>query len=276
MEKNDRIKTAFTCRSGHFQWKVMPFGLCNAPATFQNAMNDILRPVIDKCALVYLDDVIIYSPTKDQHRENVKEVMELLNKQKLIVSKRKCKWGKTSLIFLGHTVNGDGIATNPDKISKIIEWPVPSNITEVQGFLNLCTYYKRFIKSFSSIASPIYKLTEGSPKPGTKISWNSDQQKAFDNLKQTLTTTVALSHPVPFAPFVLDTDASGTNIGAVLQQDERARMDADFSLFEYSKTVKISTLRPIAFESRKLSKTEQNYSAQERELLAIVHALRHF
>lgn len=276
MDEEDKQKTAFTCRLGHFQWKVMPFGLCNAPATFQNAMNDILRPVIDKCALVYLDDVIIFSPTKEQHREDVKKVMLLLNKQKLTVSQRKCKWGKSLLVFLGHTVDGNGIATNPDKISKIVEWPIPTNITEVRGFLNLCTYYKRFIKSFSTIASPIYKLTEASPKPGTKIVWENKQKEAFETLKNELTKTLPLRHPTPFSPFVLDTEASGTNIGAVLQQDEVTKMGESFDLQEYSKSVKNSQLRPIAFESRKLSKTEQNYSAQERELLAIVHALKHF
>lgn len=276
MDKEDKGKTAFTCRLGHFQWKVMPFGLCNAPATFQNAMNDILRPVIDVCALVYLDDVITYSPTRQQHREDVKKVMTLLNEQKLTVSQRKCKWGQSSLIFLGHRVDGDGISTNPEKICKIVKWPIPGNITEVRGFLNLCTYYKRFIKSFSTIASPLYNLTEGSPKPGTKIIWKIEQGRSFEELKNALTKTVALKHATPFAPFVLDTDASGTNIGAVLQKDETARISKDFDLVDYAKHLKNKDLRPIAFESRKLSKTEQNYSAQERELLAIAHALRHF
>lgn len=119
-------------------------------------------------------------------------------------------------------------------------------------------------------------MTEGSPKPGTKVVWNAEQQESFDKLKKALTQTVTLKHAQPFAPFVLDTDASGTNIGAVLQQDEKAKMKENFDLIEYSKNVKNKDLRPIAFESRKLSKTEQNYSAQERELLAIVHALKHF
>lgn len=168
------------------------------------------------------------------------------------------------------------MSTNPKKIAKIIEWPIPGNITEVRGFLNLCTYYKRFIKSFSSIASPLYKLTEGSPKPGSKIIWKKEQGESFHNLKKALTNTVTLSHATPFAPFVLDTDPSGTNVGAVLQQDEKAEIKGDFDLVEYAKVVKNKDLRPIAFESRKLSKTEQNYSAQERELLAISHALKHF
>lgn len=239
-------------------------------------MNDILRLVIDKCALVYLDDVIIYSPSRQQHKEDVKRVMDLLNKQKLTVSQRKCKWGQTSLVFLGHTVDGKGISTKPEKVNKIVEWPVPQNITEVRGFLNLCTYYKRFIQSFSAIASPLYKLTEGSPKPGSKIVWENGQQVAFEKSKTALSQTVPLQHATPFAPFVLDTDASGTNIGAVLQQDENAKISKVFNLIEYSKHVKNKDLRPVAFESRELSKTEQNYSAQERELLAISHALKHF
>jgi hypothetical protein len=147
----------------------------------------------------------------------------------------------------------------------------------VQGFLNLSTYYKRFIKDFLKTTTPLYKLTEGLPKKGVLVSWGNDQDEAFNNLKNHLTKTVLLHYPKPFCPFVLDTDAPGQNIGAVLQQDPEAKpMDKDFNLEDYSKNVKTSSLKPIAYKSHKLSKTEQNYSAQERELLAIVHGLKHF
>lgn len=255
----------------------MPFGLCNAPATFQTVMNNILSPFIDKFALVYLDDVIIYSKTKEEHEEHICKIMKILQKFKLIVSKKKCHWFQTSLLFLGHIVDGNGIKTNPDKIEKIMNWPVPTNITQVRGFLNLCTYYKRFIQGFSTIASPIYKLTLGSPKPRTKIDWGNEQQSSFELLKEKMSKTVPLVHPIPFHPFVLDTDASGTNIGAVLQQDIVVEYkQGNFNHQAYAKQLKNGNLRPNAWESRKLSKTEQNYSAQERELLAINHALKHF
>lgn len=277
MEESDKSKTSFTCQYGHFQWKVMPFGLCNAPATFQTVMNGILAPFVDKFALVYLDDVIIYSNTEEEHQEHIRKVMSALAKHKLIVSEKKCNWFQKSLLFLGHIVDGDGIRTNPSKVDKIVNWPTPENITHVRGFLNLCTYYKRFIQGFSSIASPIYKLTQGSPKPGSKIQWDEEQQKSFELLKEKPASTVPLVHPLTFHPFVLDTDASGTNIGAVLQQDVVVDYkQGSFNHQAYAKQLKNGNLRPIAYESRKLSKTEQNYSAQERELLAIVHALKHF
>lgn len=181
-------------------------------------------------------------------------------------------------MFLGHIVDGDGIKTNPDKINKIVEWPVPSNIPQVRGFLNLCTYYKRFISKFSNIASPFYKLTEGSPKPGTAIKWGKEEQNSFVSLKEALSETITFKHPVPFKPFVLDTDASGTNLGAVLQQDKKAEAPKTGNLNHnsYQKNIKNINLEPIAVELRNLSKTEQNYSAQEREPLAMSHALKHF
>lgn len=154
---------------GHYQWKVMPFGLCNAPATFQTVMNNILAPYVDKFALVYLDDIIIFSKTEKEHYEHIGKIMEVLSSNKLVVSEKKCKWFKLSLLFLGHIVDGEGIRTNEEKVEKIRNWPTPENITHVRGFLNLCTYYKRFIHGFSSIATPLYKLTQGSPKPGSKI-----------------------------------------------------------------------------------------------------------
>lgn len=277
MEDQDKSKTAFTCRLGHFQWRLMPFGLCNAPSTFQTVMNNILAPYIDKFSLVYLDDVIIFPKTKEEHLEHIGKIMEILSKNKLVVSEKKCNWFQTSLLFLGHIVDGSGIRKNPEKVKKITDWLTQENITHVRGFLNLCTYYKRFIQGFSTIASPIYKLTEGSPKPGAKIHWTSDQQSSFEKLKEKLSTTVPLVHPLTFHPFVLDTDASGTNLGAVLQQDVLVEYkQGSFNHQTYARQLKNGNLRPIAYESRKLSKTKQNYSAQERELLAIVHALKHF
>jgi hypothetical protein len=240
-------------------------------------MNNILQECLGKFALVYLNDIIIYSKSVEEHKYHVRKVFELLNKFDLVVSEKKCTWGQRQLLFLGHVVDGKGINVDDKKIEKITAWPTPNNITEVRGFLNLATYYKRFIKDFSKIATPIYKLTQGSPKKGAGVEWGEDQDEAFKKLKYYLTRTVLLHHPKPFSPFVLDTDASGQNIGAVLQQDPNGEtIDKDFNLEQFSKTVKNANLKPIAYESRKLSKTKQNYSAQERELLAIVHALKHF
>jgi hypothetical protein len=270
-------KTAFATRNGEYEFLVMPFGLCNVPATFQHMMNSILKECLGKYALVYMDDIIVFSKTKEEHAAHIKRVFELLKEYDLVVSEKKCKWGQEKLLFLGHVVDGSGINVDDKKIAKIKEWPVPTNITQVRGFLNLAKYYKRFIKNFSKIATPLYKLTQGSLKKGAEIEWGEDQAITFKNLKYHLARTVILHHPKPFNPFVLDTDASGQNIGAVLQQDpDSEALTKEFDLEQYAKTVKNHKLKPIAYKSRKLSKTEQNYSAQERELLAIVHALKHF
>jgi hypothetical protein len=236
-------KTAFATRNGGYEFLVMPFGLCNAPATFQHMMNVILQECLGKFALVYLDDVIIYSKSKEEHMEHVATVFRLLKKFDLVVLAKKCEWGKKELVFLGHVVSGEGIRVESKKIEKILNWLTPINITEVRGFLNLSTYYKRFIKDFSKIATPLYTLTQGSPKKGASILWGREQQKAFKELKKHLATTIPLSHPTPFAPFFLDTDASGQNLGAVLQQDPNANpITKSFSLEEYSKTVKTRDL----------------------------------
>lgn len=132
---------------------------------------------------------------------------------------KKCNGFQNSLLFLGHIVDGAGICTNPEKVKKSMNWPTPENITHVRGFLNLCTYYKCFIQGLSSIASPICKLTQGSPKPGSKIQWKERKQESFNKLKYKLSSTSPLTHPLPFHPFVLDTNTSEINTGTVLQQD---------------------------------------------------------
>jgi hypothetical protein len=219
----------------------------------------------------------VFSKSKEEHKAHIKQIFELLRKYNLVVSKKKCDWGKLELLFLRHIVNGEGINVDNNKINKIKDWATPTNITHVQGFLNLATYYKRFIKIFSKLATPLYKLTKGAPKKGARILWGEDQEIAFKNLKYHLACTVILHHPKPFNPFVLETDASGQNICVVLQQDPDSKtITKEFNLEQYAKMVKTHKLKPIAYKYCKLLKTEQNYSAQEREILAIVHALKHF
>lgn len=174
-------------------------------------------------------------------------------------------------------MDGDGVRTNPDKISKILNWPVPSSVTHVKGFLNLCTYYKRFIKNFAHMASPMYKLTECSLKPGTPIKWSEEHNVSFENLKKALTETATLPHPIPCHPFILDTDASQTCVGAVLQQDTKIELGEDaFYLVKYNKECKNSNLQPLAFHSQKLTQTQQRYPTQQQELYAIISALHQF
>jgi hypothetical protein len=133
--------TAFTCRYGHFQFRVMPFGLTNTPTTFQRMMNDILRRYIDRCAMVYLDDIIIFSKTEEEHIENVLEIVRMLQGHDLILNEKKCMWGSTSILYLGHIASGKGLQPNPEKVEAILKWPACSNISEVCGFLNIAGYY---------------------------------------------------------------------------------------------------------------------------------------
>jgi hypothetical protein len=159
-------KTAFATRNGAYKFLVMPFGLCNAPATFQHMMNNILQECLGKYALVYMDNIIIFSKSKSENVTHIKRVFKLLKENDLVVSEKKCKSGQEQLLFLGHIVDGLGINVDDNKINKIKEWSTLSNITQVRGFLNLATYYKQFIKNFSKIVTPLYKLTEGLPKKG--------------------------------------------------------------------------------------------------------------
>src|ERR1700761_6521145 len=200
----------------------MLFGLTNAPATFQRMMNDILHDYIDQCAMVYLDDVIVFSTTEEAHIQNVLDVMRELDKHGLILNEKKCEWGQSSILYLGHIASGEGLRANPEKVEAITEWPPCTNISEVRGFLNIAGYYRKFIRGFAKEASPLYKLLEGSPRRGTPIHWDDDCDQAMKKLKMALTSADLLIHPVPWHLFVIDTDASGNCLGAVLQQSRSA------------------------------------------------------
>ena len=263
-------KTAFTCRYGHFQFRVMPFGLTNAPATFQRMMNDILHDYIDRTAMAYLDDISIFSKTEKEHIKHVLEIVRELQKHSLVLNEKKCTWGRSSILYLGHIASGDGLRPNPEKVDAILKWPACATISEVRGFLNIAGYYRRFIRDFARKASPMYKLLEGSPTRGSPIHWNNDCEQAMKDLKTALTSADLLVHPVPWHLFVVDTDASGNCLGAVLQQtkDAFAGLGKGKEASEQSEQkdrfkFKERDLRPIAFESRQMTATEQRYSAQE-------------
>src|ERR1700761_2247427 len=231
----------------------MPFGLTNAPATFQRMMNDILHDFIDRCAMVYLDDVIVFSRTEEEHIQNVLDVVRALHQHELILNEKKCTWGLPSILYLGHIASGKGLRPNPDKVDTILKWPSCLTITEVRGFLNIAGYYRRFIRGFAKEASPLYKLLEGSPRKGSPIQWTEECESAMRRLKKALTSADILIHPTPWHLFVIDTDASGNCIGAVLQQTKDA-----FEGFAKGKAIKEKgekssslfkekDLRPIAF-----------------------------
>jgi hypothetical protein len=249
---DDIEKTAFRTRYGHYEFLVLPFGLTNAPATFMTLMNDIFRPMLDKFVIVYLDDILIYSKDLREHEQHLRQVLEKLRQNRLYAKLSKCEFFRTEVNFLGHIISADGVKTDPDKTAAIREWPQPKDIKELQSFLGLCNFYRRFVQHYSKITVPLTDLLQ-KDKP---FIWTPEAETAFQTLKQRMITTPTLKLPDPDCKFTVTTDASDFAIGAVLSQDHG------------------HGLQPVAFESRKLDSAEQNYAAHEKELLAIVHALK--
>ena len=232
---------------------MLPFGLTNAPATFMHLMHQTFRRFLDDFVLVFLDDILIYSKTLEEHERHVRQVLEVLRKEKLYAKESKCDFFKQEVEFLGHLVGRNGIRMMEDKVAAVSEWPTPTKVTDVRAFLGTAGYYRRFIRDFSSIAAPLSELT----KEDVRFEWTVKQQQAFDRLKKAIVTGPVLALPDPDLPFVLHTDASGFAVGAVLSQPQPDGL-----------------LRPIAFLSKKMLDAETRYPTHEQELLAIVHALK--
>ena len=167
----------------------MPFGLTNAPATFMRVMNDVVRPFIDDFVIVYLDDIIVFNKTWEEHSKHVKQTLDVLKKENLYVKLSKCEFGKTSLNYLGHIVGGGELKIDPSKVEVIVNWPKPKSATEVRSFLGAAQYWRKFIANFSLIAAPLHALT-GLNKV---FHWGGKQQKAFDTLKEKISTTPVLT-----------------------------------------------------------------------------------
>ncbi|GJP38824.1 hypothetical protein CLOM_g23232 [Closterium sp. NIES-68] len=248
----DCYKTAFGTRYGSYEYTVMPFGLTNAPSTFQLTMNEVFRPLLDKCVIVYLDDILIYSTTREQHLKDLEAVFSLLQQHRLITKGSKCEFLKQELEFLGHVISIDGVKIDPKKIATIQDWKPPANLRELQSFLGFVNYVRQFIPNMAGVTSPLTDLL----KKDKFYEWGGEQQAAFDQLKLFLTTPPVLRIADPHRPFELITDASDLAVGAVLLQD--------FG----------EGLQPIAYESRKLNPAERNYPVHDKELLAIVHAFK--
>eukprot|EP00879_Flechtneria_rotunda_P001398 GHRR01001550.1.p1 GENE.GHRR01001550.1~~GHRR01001550.1.p1 ORF type:complete len:633 (+),score=44.76 GHRR01001550.1:1745-3643(+) len=250
--EEDIPKTAFRTRYGHFEWKVLPFGLTNAPATFQALMNNVLGPYLDKFVVVYLDDILIYSQTPEEHLEHVAKVLEALERHELYAGLDKCAFALSEMDFLGHVVCADGIKPDPKKIEAVCNWPTPRNVHEVRSYLGLTGYYRRFIKHYAHVALPLTDLT----KANTPWQWREDVEgRSFQQLTDALTSAPVMASPDPSLPYEVYTDASQYALGAVLLQNQG------------------KGLQPIAYLSRKLTPTERNYDTGEREMLGIVYAL---
>ncbi|KAL0149347.1 hypothetical protein M9458_055385 [Cirrhinus mrigala] len=245
-------KTAFSTPSGHWQYRTLPFGLHGAPATFQRLMDVILRPH-QSYAAAYLDDVVIHSEAWEDHLERLRRVLSELRRAGLTANPRKCHLAMNEAKYLGFTVGRGLVKPQENKVRAILDAPKPRNKTQVQAFLGLAGYYRCFIPSFSSIAAPLTDLTrKGQPE---RVRWTEEAERAFQRIKQALTTEPVLRAPDFNCPFLLQTDASDTGLGAVLSQVQEGEE------------------HPIVYISRKLSQAERNYAAVEKEALAIKWAV---
>ncbi|KAE8718992.1 DnaJ protein ERDJ2A [Hibiscus syriacus] len=247
MKEGDEWKTSFKTKFGLYEWLVMPFGLTNAPSTFMRLMNHVLKEFIGKFVVVYFDDILIYSSSFDSHVIHVRMVLEVLRREHLYANMDKCVFCSDKLMFLGFIVSVQGIHVDKEKVKAIQEWPTPTFITEVRSFHGLASFYRRFVKDFSTIAAPLTEII----KKSVEFKWGPLQQKAFELLKDKLWYAPILRLPNFSNTFELECDASGIGIGAVLMQERQ----------------------PIAYFSEKLKGAQLNYSTYDKELLALVRAL---
>jgi hypothetical protein len=214
IREEDVSKTAFRTRYGHYEFLVMSFGLTNAPAAFMDLMNRVCRPMLDRYVIVFIDDILVYSRSKEEHAGHLREVFETLRKEKLYAKFSKCAFWLREVQFLGHIVNERGIQVDPSKITAIVEWVPPKNPTEVRSFLGLAGYYRRFIQNFSSIAVPLTRLT----RKKEKFEWGPEQERAFGELKEKLSSAPVLALPSGMEEFEVYADASRQGLGCVLMQ----------------------------------------------------------
>ena len=257
VKEEDKPKTAFTVGPlGFWEFNSLPFGAVNAPACFQRLMMAAMGDLHLRECLLYIDDIIIFSRTFDEHISRLEAVFKRLHKAKLKLKASKCFFIKDQIKYLGHIVSKDGIQTDPDKISTVVNWPTLTSVKEVRRFIGFAGFYRRFIKNFSSVARPLHnllKVPEG--QKTAQFSWNLDQEESFIKLKKLLSSSPVLAFADFTKPFLLHTDASGDGIGAVLYQEQDNKE------------------RPIAFASRSLSTSEKNYPAHKREFLALKWAI---
>ncbi len=253
IRKGDEWKTAFNTPRGHFEYLVMPFGLSNSPAVFQALVNDVLRDMVDQFIYVYLDDILIFSSSLQEHVQHVRQVLQRLLENGLFVKAEKCEFHAQSVTFLGYVVSSEGMRMDPDKVKAVVDWPTPDSRKALQRFLGFANFYRRFIRNFSQLAAPLTALTSTK----TAFRWSEAAEAAFTNLKSRFVSAPILIAPDPTRQFVVEVDASEVGVGAVLSQ----RSSSD------------DKMHPCAYFSHRLSSAEHNYDIGNRELLAVKLAL---
>ena len=257
VDKPFQEKTAFITHCGLFEFRVMPFGLTNAPAVFQRLMQKVLSDLTTEDGKpfvgVYIDDVLVFSETLEEHLQHLKLVLERLKKARLKLKPSKCHFLRESVGYLGHVITPHGLKPNPKQVKAVVEFPVPESVTNVRQFLGLTSYYRRFIAHFAKVAAPLHVLT----RKEAVFNWSPECQEAFEALKAAITQSPVLVYPNFEVDFVLETDACGKGLGAVLSQSD-------------------GILHPVAYASRSLSPAKRNYSVTDLETLAVVWAMQHF
>jgi hypothetical protein len=251
MAEDEEWKTAFRTRYGHFEYTVMPFGLTNAPVTFQHFINDRVRDYLDMFCTAYLDDILIYSDTFEEHQVHVEKVLEALQRNRVLLKPEKCEFHTQSTTYLGIIIEPNGIKMDPRKVQTVKNCTVPKIVKDVQAFLGFANFYRRFISGFSELASPLTRLT----RKNISFEWTPKAQTAFNALKEAFTTAPIVTHFDPEKEITVETDASDyVSAGVLSQYDDNG------------------TLRPVAYFSKKHSPVECNYEIYDKELLAIIRS----
>ena len=254
MKPEDANKTTFVCHRGTYRFRKMPFGLCNAPATFQRLMDLVMTGLNFETCLVYLDDIIIFSNDLESHLDRLAKLFSRLREADLKLKPSKCQLFQKEVTFLGYTVSRHGVGTEPEKIAAVRDWPTPTNLRQSRAFVGLCQYYRRFVPQFSEKAAPLHALT----KKCAKFVWTAECQHSFDILKTALIGAEVLALPKEEGQYILDCDASDHSIGGVLSQ------------------IQDGVERPICYGSQLFNKHERNYNVTRKELLAIITFVRKY
>lgn len=264
--EGDKFKTAFCTPFGLFEWNRMPFGLCNAPSTFQRLMERLFGDQQCQSLLLYLDDIVVFSSSVDQHLARMEVVLSRLQTEGLKAKLSKCAFFKKEVHYLGHVISSEGVSTDPGKVEAVAQWPCPTSVAELRSFLGFASYYRRFVEGFAKLAAPLHRLvaqlaSPKRPKRGVQEfaqAWSSECQCGFEGLKGKLTTAPVLAYADFSLPFILEVDASHGGLGAVLSQEQQGKV------------------RPIAYGSRSLRPTERNtsnYSSMKLEFLTLKWAM---